>query len=610
MIFGISKVKSVLLYFFKYYDIERKIPLILSLAAVASGLGTHWALTHSAGQKSNKLLNFIYLDVILVTLLVIFVSKRLLELWLERKQRRAGSKLHVNIVGLFSTIALTPAICVAIFSAFFFNSSIEAWFGKPIKGALSEASEVANAYMHSQQQTVVLDAEVLASKLRPSLYGYLQDDKGREELIKVLNEESEGRGIGELLICNSSGQVIAKSSLTLSFQSEQILSFNFEEVQDGGVIFRAGKDRVRALIQIDKLTDTYLFVGKLIDPSVFSHISQTQKNIREYYSLSKQQTGAKIAFLVFFSLVCLLLLLASVLAGLYIANFLIKPITRLIEASEAVSHGDLTVKIDLPPLKNEIDDLINSFNNMTARLLQQNRDLTISQRKAAWADVARKIAHEIKNPLTPIQLSAERLKRKYSKEIETDPQTFTNCIDTIVRQVGHIGSLVDEFTSFARMPDPVLVNINIIDLAEQSLVLLKQAYQDIDFVFKAPPKGIVMMCDAQQMTQVITNLLHNSVNALKEIENTDCNKRGVIVLKIEQKDDLIHIIIEDNGPGFPGEGRERLIEPYYTTRKAGTGLGLAIVSKIVNDHNGKMELLDSDSELGGACVKITFDDKN
>ncbi|MDF1751030.1 MAG: ATP-binding protein, partial [Alphaproteobacteria bacterium] len=236
--------------------------------------------------------------------------------------------------------------------------------------------------------------------------------------------------------------------------------------------------------------------------------------------------------------------------------------------------------------------------------------LVSAQRKAAWADVARRIAHEIKNPLTPIQLSAERLKRKYLKEITTDPSIFEGCIDTIVRQVDDIGRMVDEFSSFARMPAPSMRNQDIVDICRQSLFLQRSANSDVDYSFDGPNVPLILRCDGRQLSQVLTNLLQNAHDAIEgrfeaaksRGEDEASQEKGRIALSIRAEDGHVCIAIEDNGKGLPTEERERLTEPYVTTRKKGTGLGLAIVKKIMEDHGGSLSL--DDAPGGGALITM------
>ena len=242
----------------------------------------------------------------------------------------------------------------------------------------------------------------------------------------------------------------------------------------------------------------------------------------------------------------------------------------------------------------EIQGYVVTFDDVT--------ELLSAQRKAAWADVARRIAHEIKNPLTPIQLSAERLKRKYLKEIRNDPDTFSICTDTIIRHVGDIGRMVDEFSSFARMPTAMIKSEDLIDITRQALFLQRAGAPDIRFETELPPHPVMIDCDSRQISQALTNLLKNAVESIQGREG-DAPAGHIAVRLIEAPTQVI-LSIEDNGRGLPKEGRERLTEPYVTTRAKGTGLGLAIVKKVMEEHRG--ELVLEDREGGGARVKLIF----
>jgi two-component system nitrogen regulation sensor histidine kinase NtrY len=233
-------------------------------------------------------------------------------------------------------------------------------------------------------------------------------------------------------------------------------------------------------------------------------------------------------------------------------------------------------------------------------------DLMSAQRMAAWGDVARRIAHEIKNPLTPIQLSAERLKRRYLKQIKEDPETFSICTDTIIRQVGDIGRMVDEFSSFARMPRPTVKPEDAKELCQQSLFLQRQGNPDIRYVSTLPDRPVPLICDRRQVSQVLTNILKNSAEAIegREAAPGQTLPPGEIALSLRDDDATVRIIVDDNGKGLPKEDRGRLTEPYMTTRSKGTGLGLAIVKKIMEDHGGYLAL--DDREGGGARISLVF----
>jgi two-component system nitrogen regulation sensor histidine kinase NtrY len=269
------------------------------------------------------------------------------------------------------------------------------------------------------------------------------------------------------------------------------------------------------------------------------------------------------------------------------------------EPSESVAHGQvmlrrgdigrtLLVRIAREVTNNELLGYVVTFDDVT--------ELVSAQRNAAWADVARRIAHEIKNPLTPIQLSAERLKRKYLKEVQTDPDVFAQCTDTIIRQVGDIGRMVDEFSTFARMPRPVYRDEDLGQLVRQAIFLQQVARQDIRFENELPSEPTQISCDARQIAQVLTNILQNAIDAIDGRERPADGTAlvaGRILVRLDGEGDMLDIRVVDNGKGLPLENRDRLFEPYVTTRTKGTGLGLAIVKKIIEEHGGTITLSDA-----------------
>jgi two-component system nitrogen regulation sensor histidine kinase NtrY len=256
----------------------------------------------------------------------------------------------------------------------------------------------------------------------------------------------------------------------------------------------------------------------------------------------------------------------------------------------------LSVQVGSEPRAGEAGYIV-TFDDIT--------DLVSAQRTAAWADVARRIAHEIKNPLTPIQLSAERLKRKYAREVQTDPEIFQQCTDTIVRQVADIGRMVDEFSSFARMPAPVMRNEIAQELLQQAVFLQRVAHPTISFSTESPEGPVRVECDGRLISQALTNVLKNAVEAIGAREAAGDDHPGAIVAKLEVNGEYLMFCIVDNGIGLPPEQRHRLTEPYVTTRAKGTGLGLAIVRKIIEDHGGEIRLSDLGDE-SGAEVRLSL----
>jgi two-component system nitrogen regulation sensor histidine kinase NtrY len=235
-------------------------------------------------------------------------------------------------------------------------------------------------------------------------------------------------------------------------------------------------------------------------------------------------------------------------------------------------------------------------------------DLIAAQRSSAWADVARRIAHEIKNPLTPIQLSAERLRRRFGKNIGEGREIFDQCTDTIIRQVGDIGRMVDEFSAFARMPKPAFEERNLSESIREAVFLIEVAHPDTVFLVKVPDEPLIGRFDARLMAQVLTNVVKNATEAIAAVPP---EHRGQARISVSAGADNNQIVVDviDNGIGLPKENRRRLLEPYFTTREKGTGLGLAIVTKIVEDHGGRIELLDSPEVATGgrgALIRITL----
>ena len=545
------------------------------------------------GQSSAT---FLSLEFLALFWFIILATRRAFLLWKARKQGVTGSRLHLHLVILFGVMSFVPASLMMIFSGVFFNVGVESWLGKPIKKSLTRAQQVAQDYLKEHQDAIKFDLNIIMENL-PTLIA----NHSREALSEILSRITEERGLSEIMIFDTKGHILAKSHLTfaLIFDPHLVQEINrgLESLSYGAIHIIRYENRVRALARINQ--NYYLFIGRIVGEDVQRHVQKTKKAIATFERLSRERGTLLKSFVIIFGLFSLALLAGSIWVALVLSNKILYPIRSLIRAAEKVSQGLLETRVRVPGLNNEIDTLASAFNRMVSKLRIQKNALVLSQRKAAWADVARTLAHEIKNPLTPIQLSAERLKKRYLKEVKTEPQVFAQCIDTIIRHVGHIETLVREFSSFARMPEARPVLIDIIALAKEHMTLLGQAYPHIHFHLDVLNKEITWSFDPQQISQVFTNLIKNAIHAVQEAKID----KAEITLRIRHEKHL-SIIVEDNGPGFPSNDRESLLEPYYTTRKEGTGLGLAIVARIVMEHHGTIEL--KDRSLGGAQVVLKF----
>lgn len=706
----------------------RKLAIALTLAALISGIATYGVMTGvwaPSNPDSNALLILINLDLVLLLILAAVVARRLIRLWLDRRSGGAGTRLHLRFVGLFSAVAVTPAILMAVFSALFFDISIQSWFGERVRTALSESQAVAQSYLREHQQQIAGQALVVANDLQRN---WARLSLSQQNLERFLASQGNLRGLTEIVIFDPSGKVQARAGYTFSLQFEDVPFWAIERAQNGevAVLTSENDDRVRALMKLDTFPDLYLYIGRFVDQSVIQHISRTNRAVKDYQSLQTGRSDLVIKFSLIFVVVALLLLFAAIWVGLTIATRLTRPIGELIDASERMRTGDLSVRVSEVTATDEIAALSRAFNRMTRQISSQQQDLLntnrvldernrftetvlagvtagvistapdgtvtlvnrsasqllhvepealvgcpladclpefvdlleqasrredltdqaqmeltrdgnrrtllvraageslsgevigtvftfdditalqAAQRTAAWADVARRIAHEIKNPLTPIQLSAERLQRKYLKQIAEDPETFSLCTQTIIRHVGDIGRMVDEFSSFARMPQPVMRLENLNELLYQAVFLQRTAYPAITFLLDQPETPVRLLCDGRLLVQAFTNLLKNAVEAIDGREDPAETGRISVVMQTDvlevQQIRQVRISITDNGKGLPKENRARLTEPYVTTRTKGTGLGLAIVKKVMEDHGA--DLILEDAEGGGARISV------
>lgn len=707
--------------------LARKLALGLTLAVVPSVIATFLAMTVSepVGPDPRQVLSLLALDVALLLALGAVVSFRIIAAWKAGRRGSKGSRLHLRFIVLFALVAVTPAIIVSVGSTVFFRAGVESWFSDRVRTALQASLEVAKAYQEEHQQIIAGDALAMANDINregPSLY------RSATQFSSFVASQAAIRGLSEAIVFDQQGRVMARSGLAFSIEGgiNQIPFWAFEKARGGEVAVMTSEDddRVRALVLLQGLFgETYLYVGRFVDPKVIGHMEQTSTAVAEYERLEGRRLGLEKAFSLVFAVVALLILLAAVWVGLVMATRLATPIARLIDAAERVRSGNWEARVPEGNTADEVGTLTRAFNRMTAQLSDQRRELveanrelderrrftetvlagvsagvvgldrdgnihlpnrsacdllamsqdemagrpleevapelaealeegrrrpdklvqrevklvrggrsrtllvrvaaerldgeTIgyvvtfdditelvsAQRKAAWADVARRIAHEIKNPLTPIQLSAERLKRKYLKEIQSDPQLYTTLIETIIRQVGDIGRMVDEFSSFARMPAPQMKPEDLVDICRQALFLQKTGYPDVAFTTELPEGKVPLVCDGRLLGQALTNLLKNAVEAIQGREGADLPS-GQIHLKLSAGPQAVVVEITDNGKGLPDENRDRLTEPYVTTRTKGTGLGLAIVKKIMEDHGGDLSLEDAPG--GGARIGLTF----
>ena len=360
---------------------------------------------------------------------------------------------------------------------------------------------------------------------------------------------------------------------------------DYDQALEGKPVFISDnlENKTTVMTKLTSLVDTYLYISRNIDPEILRYLNETEQAVSFYYSVENSQTGIKVTFAVIYIIVVTLLLFLSTSIAITFASRLTKPIVNLIGASDAISKGALNVKVPELETDEELKLLNKNFNLMIERLKEQQDKLLITERYEAWESVARKLAHEIKNPLTPIQLSIDSLREKYKNKLTQDSKDFEKYLETINRQIKDIEKLVNEFSNFARMPRPIFKKIDIFQIINKSLDFVKLTSKN-SINLKKNTNDKFINGDEDQLNRVFINLIKNSEESFQELMQKDPDFKGNIDVEIDSNNDYIILKIDDNGPGITDA--KKAMTPYFTTKKTGTGLGLPIVSKIINEHNG------------------------
>src|SRR5487761_1010174 len=703
-------------------------PLAIGLALLSSFL-TFVVLTGLTRIEPTRevAVSFMLLNGATILVLVGIIFREVWQVVQARRRGRAASRLHVQIVSLFSVIAVLPAVLVAIVANVTIDRGFDRLFSGPTREVIQNSVIIARAYMQEHAQLIRGDILGMANDIAHARPLYDQDRKSFREL---LTASAASRNLPGAMLIDKDRNVLetAQTGIQLAFAAPppEFLS-NVNESEPQIAVF-PNANYVAAVLRLRGFNDTFLYVARLLDPRVVAQLKQTEASAAEYAEIESRRLGIQVNFALMFAVIALTILMASILIGLNFANWLVAPIRRLMGAANLVSTGDLHVQVpvhrsegDLAqlgetfnkmtqelrtqrdelvnasdlidsrrrfieavlssasagiigvdasgsvgilnrsaeklighaesetldhPLSDvlpELDDMMKTARESTQRLVQgqitinregderilsvrvtaeqtsQTRDsyiitldditeLVSAQRTSAWADVARRIAHEIKNPLTPIQLSAERIRRKFGRVITEDKAIFEQCTDTIVRQVDDIRRMVDEFSRFARMPKPVIATEDVADTVRQAVFLMRVGNSEIDIDVEIADDPMPARFDRRLMSQALTNLIKNATEAIAAVPPAELGKGRIDVIAARDNDDIVIDVI-DNGIGLPKVSRARLLEPYVTTREKGTGLGLAIVGRVLEDHGGRIELNDAaDIRPGarGAWMRLRF----
>ena len=671
--------------------------------------------------------SFMLINAAIILVLVGIIVREVWVVVQARRRGRAAARLHVQIVSLFSVIAVLPAVLVAIVANVTIDRGFDRLFSGPTREVIQNSLIVARAYLNEHAQLIRGDIIGMANDLARARPLFDQD---RGTFRELLTTSAASRNLPGAILIDKDRNILETAQTGIqeafSLPAPEFLNNVNETEPEIAVIPEA--NQVAAVIRLRAFENTFLYVARLLDPHVVAQVNETQASVTEYAELESRRLGMQVSLALMFAVIGLTILMASILIGLNFANWLVAPIRRLMSAANIVSTGDLHVQVpvhrsegDLAqlgetfnkmtqelrtqrddlvnasdlidsrrrfieavllsasagiigvdasgsvgilnrsaeklighaesetlghPLSDvlpELDDMMKTAREGTQRLVQgqitinrdghernlsvrvsaeqtsQSRDnyiitldditeLVSAQRTSAWADVARRIAHEIKNPLTPIQLSAERIRRKFGRVITEDKAVFEQCTDTIVRQVDDIRRMVDEFSRFARMPKPVIEGEDVADTVRQAVFLMRVGHPDIEIEAEIKEEPMRAQFDRRLISQALTNIIKNATEAIEAVPAEELGKGRIDVIAAREGDDIVIDVI-DNGIGLPKVSRARLLEPYVTTREKGTGLGLAIVGRVLEDHGGRIELNDAaDIRPGarGAWMRLRF----
>ena len=541
------------------------------------------------------------IDIILLLIFFTLIFKNFYRFYYTGKKNKKGSQTNLKYISIFSVFTLIPSLVVAIFSLFLFNFGIQNYFDKQITNAVNNSYDVAKNYLEESKKNVQSDVILMTNGLnRASVFYYSNPNRFKS----ILDSERLLRRLDDVYLIDGLGNILMSNVRDITEEFIIPSDENYDQALEGKPVFISNnlENKTTVMNKLTSLVDTYLYISRNIDSEILRYLNETEQAVSFYYSVENSQTGIKVTFAIIYIIVVTLLLFLSTSIAITFASRLTKPIVNLIGASDAISKGTLDVKVPNIDADDEFKQLNDNFNSMIDRLKKQQDKLLATERYEAWESVARKLAHEIKNPLTPIQLSIDRLREKYSSKITSNSEDFEKYLSTINRQIKDIENLVNEFSNFARMPRPIFKKIDIINIINRSVDFIKMSSKNTINII-TNHKKLVINGDSEQLNRVFINLIKNSEEAFIDLSKKNPNFKGKIDIEIISNNDYIVVRLTDNGTGI--SNTKKVMTPYFTTKAKGTGLGLPIVSKIINEHSGDF-LIKNKKDGNGVDIEISF----
>ena len=517
----------------------------------------------------------------------------------------SGSRANRKYITFFALFTLIPSVLISLFSLFLLSFALDKYLDKKITTAVNNSYEIAKSYTEEVRTKIQSEIILIAYDLNKSV-NFLNTNKNQFK--SFLNTQKLIRDMDEVHIIEADGSLYLTTLKNLSLYKpplEEALEMVSNDKRPLKII-NAYKNQSASIIKLENFEGKYLYIVKYLDKKISQYLLESEEALNFYYTVLNKQTGIKISFVFIYLVIVSLLLFLSISISIKFSSRFFRSINNLIIASSNIGKGNLNTKV--PEIKTDKDmEILNkNFNSMLDQLKLQQEKLIVNERHEAWENLARKLAHEIKNPLTPIQLTIDRLKNKYSNRIENhEKEDFEKSLKIIGKQINQIENLVNEFSDFARMPKPILKDNNLISLIKENINLIRELDPKIQINFNSNRSEIILNSDTEQLSRVFFNLIKNSIESIQEKKLNKTNFNGKIDIVLDQNEFDIVFTIVDNGLGFEilSGSIKNILNPYFTTKKKGTGLGLAIVNKIINDHNGSIDFISINN---GARIKITF----
>ena len=552
--------------------------------------------------------NLQLLLIINIVFLLLFLIKIFLEVKnsLKNEVDVSGSKANVKYITFFALFTLIPSILISLFSLFLLTFALDKYLDKKITIAVDNSYEIAKRYTEevkakTQSEIILIayDLNKSANFLKKNNINQFRSFLNTQKLIRRMDEIHIIDGTGKLFIST------LKNSKDYSPPLKRALKMVSNDDRPLKII-NTYENQSASLIKLANYDEKYLYIVKYLDKKISAYLTTSREAINFYYTVLNKKTGIKISFVLIYLVVVSLLLFLSITIAIRFSSRFFRSINNLIMASSNIGKGNLDIKVPIIKTDKDMEILNQNFNLMIEKLKTQQNKLLINERHEAWESLAKKLAHEIKNPLTPIELIIDRLKNKYSEMISTNEKNnFNEYLKIITKQIKQIENLVNEFSDFARMPKPIFKDNDLVLIIKENIKLLKELDQSVKINFTYNLEKIIFNSDNEQLSRAFFNLIKNSIESIQEKYYDNPNFIRIIDIEICDKSDYIEFIIIDNGKGFKNfsDNIKNILNPYFTTKKKGTGLGLAIVNKIINDHNGSIKFKDLND---GAKITINF----